>query len=58
MVLYTIMKKIPCKSGDEVDAFSKRSRRLIIWKRGQLKKIKRKYWKRFRQKEKQYGKTE
>jgi hypothetical protein len=40
-------KRIPMKGGDEYDAFSK-SRKFLIWKSGQLKKIKRAYNKRFR----------
>ena len=42
------MKKIPQNSGDEIDAFSK-SRKYLTFKRGELKKIKRRYNKRFRQ---------
>jgi hypothetical protein len=34
--------------GEEVDAFSRRSRRVIRWKRGQLTKIKRRANKRYR----------
>lgn len=45
------MKKIPLKSGDEFDAFTG-WRRFYNWKTKQLKKIKRKYRKRFRQDEK------
>lgn len=37
-----------CTNGDEYDAFSRRSRRLISWGRGELKKIKRGFWKRQR----------
>ncbi len=36
------------KGGDECDAFSRRSRGLIRWKRGELKKIKRRFSKRMR----------
>lgn len=36
------------KGGDECDAFSRGSRRIIFWKRGQLRTIKRRYWKRTR----------
>jgi hypothetical protein len=36
------------KGGDECDAFSRRSRRIIFWKRGELQTIKRRYWKRTR----------
>ena len=40
--------KIPMKGGDEYDGLSKGSRKFYIWSRGQLKKIKRGYNKRFR----------
>ena len=40
-------KRIPMKGGDEYDAFSK-ARKLLIWKSGQLRKIKRAYNKRLR----------
>jgi len=40
-------KRIPMKGGDEYDAFSK-SRKFLIWKSGQIKKIKRAYNKRLR----------
>ncbi len=40
------------KSGDEYDAFT-RWRKMLIWKPGQLKKIKRRYNKRVRQAVKQ-----
>ena len=36
------------KGGEECDAFSRGSRRIIFWKRGQLRIIKRRYWKRMR----------
>jgi hypothetical protein len=36
------------KGGDECDAFSRESRRIIFWKRGALRTIKRRYWKRTR----------
>ena len=36
------------KGGDECDAFSRGSRRIIYWKRGALRTIKRRYWKRMR----------
>ena len=36
------------KGGDECDAFSRRSRRIIYWKRGAIRAIKRRYWKRTR----------
>lgn len=35
-------------TGSEVDAFSRRSRRLVRWARGQLKKLKRAFAKRSR----------
>ncbi|WP_414130171.1 hypothetical protein [Rhizobium jaguaris] len=35
-------------SGDEHNAFSRRSRRMLAWGRGELKKIKRGFWKRQR----------
>lgn len=35
-------------NGDERDAFSRRSRHLISWRRGELKKIKRRFSKRIR----------
>jgi hypothetical protein len=37
-----------CRSGDEVDALSQRSRRLLGWRPGEVRKIKRCYWKRAR----------
>ena len=40
-------KRIPMKGGDEYDGLTK-ARKLYLWKRGQLKKIKRAYNKRFR----------
>ena len=40
-------KRIPMKGGDEYDGLTK-SRRFYVWNRGQLKKIKRAYNKRFR----------
>jgi len=42
------MKRIPTKGGDEEDGLSKSSRKFYIWSRGELKKIKRRYNKRFR----------
>lgn len=39
------------RGGDEYDAFTK-WRRFLRWKPGQLRKIKRRYWKRFRKNEK------
>ena len=36
------------KGGDEYDALNKRSRGFYMWSKGQIKKIKRKYNKRFR----------
>jgi len=41
-------KKIPMKGGDEYDGLSKNSRKFYMWSKGQLKKIKRGYNKRFR----------
>ncbi len=35
-------------NGDEGDAFSRKSRRLLYWKRGQLRKLKRAFSKRMR----------
>lgn len=43
-------ERIPMSGGDEWDALSKRSRKFTAWGRGTLKKIKRRYNKRFRQK--------
>jgi capsid portal protein len=40
-------KRIPMKGGDEYDGLTK-ARRFMLWKSGQLKKIKRAYNKRFR----------
>jgi hypothetical protein len=40
-------KRIPMKGGDEYDGLTK-ARKFLIWKSGQLKKIKRAYNKRFR----------
>ena len=37
-----------CKGGDECDALSRGSRRIIYWKWGALRAIKRRYWKRMR----------
>lgn len=34
--------------GDERDAFSRRSRRILGWKKGELRAIKRRFWKRAR----------
>jgi len=42
-----MIKRVPLKSGDEMDAFSK-SRKFLNFKRGDLKKIKRAYNKRLR----------
>ena len=57
------MKRIPMSGGDEWDALSKRSRKFYNWSTGELKKIKRRYNKRFRKQakmqilkgEEQYG---
>mgnify|MGYP003641868290 CR=1 FL=1 len=40
-------KRLPMKGGDEYDGLTK-ARRFLLWKRGQLKRIKRAYNKRFR----------
>ena len=40
-------KLVPMKGGDEYDGLTK-ARKFLIWKSGQLKKIKRAYNKRFR----------
>ena len=40
-------KRIPMKGGDEYGGLTK-ARKFYLWKRGQLKKIKRAYNKRFR----------
>ncbi len=40
-------KRIRMRGGDEYDGLTK-ARRFLLWKRGQLKKIKRAYNKRFR----------
>ena len=45
--LEKLMSKIPLKSGDEYDALTK-ARKYYNWSKGQLKKIKRGYNKRFR----------
>ena len=39
---------LPLKNGVEEDAFSRRSRHLLHWQRGELKKLKRYYHKRER----------
>ena len=36
------------KGGDEFDALSKKSRKFLAWGKGEVKKIKQKYNKRFR----------
>ena len=36
------------KGGDECDAFSRLSRRILSWKRGELRGIRRRFWKRTR----------
>jgi hypothetical protein len=36
------------RGGDECDAFGRRSRRIVHWKQGELRAIKRRYWKRVR----------
>jgi len=35
-------------NGFECDAFSRKSRRLVPWRRGDLRKLKRAFWKRTR----------
>lgn len=45
-------KRIPMKGGDECDGLSK-ARKFYSWKKGQLKKIKRAYNKRFRKQTKE-----
>jgi len=45
--LEKLMSKIPLKSGDEYDALTK-ARKYYNWSKGQIKKIKRGYNKRFR----------
>lgn len=42
------MKRIPMSGGDEWDALNKRARKFYNWSTGELKKIKRRYNKRFR----------
>ena len=44
----SMSKRIPMKGAGEYDGLSKRSRKFYSWGKGQLKKIKRKYNKRFR----------
>jgi len=46
------MKRISFKGGDEYDALTK-ARKYVHWSKGQIKKIKRKYNKRFRKKGKE-----
>lgn len=40
------------QNGDESDAFSRRARRLLPWRRGEIPKIKRRFWKRTRRDQK------
>jgi hypothetical protein len=40
--------RIPLKSGDEYDAFSKRWRRMVGWKAGTIKAVKNGYRRRIR----------
>ena len=49
-------KRIPMKGGDEYDGLTK-ARKFYMWKRGQLKKIKRAYNKRFRKHTKELMRT-
>ena len=51
-------ERIRMSGGDEEDALSKKSRKFYGWGRGTLKKIKRRYNKRFRQKGKANGSIE
>ena len=51
------MKHVPCKDGDEYDAFSG-WRKVLHWKPGQLKKIKRAYNKRVRKAGKRDARTD
>lgn len=57
------MDRIPMRDGDEMDAFSKRTRKFLTFSRGYLRQIKRRYNKRFRQagktliKEEQYNES-
>jgi hypothetical protein len=39
---------VPLKSGDEEDAFSRKARKLLSFKSGTRKEIKRKFWRRAR----------
>jgi len=41
-------RRIKMKGGDEFDALSKKSRKFLAWGKGEVKKIKQKYNKRFR----------
>ncbi len=49
---------IPLKGGDEVDAFSRRARRILRFSAGVRKMLKRKFWKRFRHEAKAYVTTD
>lgn len=40
--------QIPQRGGDEYDAFSQKARRMLHWRPGVLRAIKRRYWKRVR----------
>jgi hypothetical protein len=42
------MMKARLHGGDEWDAFSRRARRLLRWRPGAIKEIKRRFWKRER----------
>lgn len=52
------MKRIPLKDGDEYDAFHGGWRKALRWPRGEIGRIKSKYRRRFRQKEKRMTKAE
>lgn len=47
------MDKRGYKGGDECDAFSRRLRRIIVWRRGELREIKKAFSRRFRRAAKQ-----
>ena len=40
-------------SGDECDAFSRNSRRIISWSKGETHRIKARFWRRIRKRERQ-----
>jgi hypothetical protein len=43
----------PCKDGDEVDAFSHKSRRMLAWRTGEVSAIKTRYNRRVRRETRQ-----